>query len=64
MSSLLAPSERKDVFQLGSVVASPVATFTTTGNKAHDGTAVKMAGTVPMPNQMTRIGTTAIFGTL
>ena len=40
----------------------PVATLTTTG-KNEIRNAVITAGTVPMPNQMTRIGTTATFGT-
>ena len=46
----------------GSVVASPVATLTTI-RKNEIRNAVKMAGMVPMPNQMMRMGTTATFGT-
>jgi hypothetical protein len=38
-----------------------VATFTTIG-KNEIRNAVKIAGMVPMPNQMMRIGTTATFG--
>ena len=47
----------------GSVVASPVATFTTIG-KMHRIIAVSTAGTVPAPNHSTKIGTTATFGML
>ena len=46
----------------GSTVASPVATFTTIGNR-HVIAAEMMAGTVPAPNHRTRIGTTATLGT-
>ena len=45
----------------GSVVARPVATFTTIG-KMHMIMAVRIAGTVPAPNHSTKIGTTATFG--
>jgi len=38
-----------------------VATLTTIGKKLMR-KADRMAGTVPMPNQMTRIGTSAAFG--
>ncbi len=47
----------------GSVVASPVATFTTMG-KMQRIIAVSTAGTVPAPNHRTKIGTTATFGML
>ena len=49
--------------RLSSMVAKPVATLTTTG-KNESMNAVITAGTVPTPNQMTRIGTKAAFGTL
>ncbi len=39
----------------------PVATFTTTG-KMQMIIAVRMAGTVPAPNQRTKIGTSATLG--
>ena len=45
----------------GSVVASPVAMFTTTGKIAMI-IAVRIAGTVPEPKYRTKIGTTATFG--
>ena len=45
------------------MVAKPVATFTTTG-KNESKNAASTAGTVPTPNQMTRTGTSAAFGTL
>ncbi len=61
-SHLEAPSARRTSSVSGSMVASPVATFTTTGKKAMR-KAVMIAGTTPMPNQMTRIGTTATLGT-
>ena len=43
------------------MLASPVATFTTIG-KNEIRKAVSTAGTMPMPNQMIRIGTTATLG--
>ncbi len=63
MSSLLALSARITSSSSGSVVASPVATFTTIG-KMHRIIAVSTAGTVPAPNHSTKIGTTATFGML
>ena len=59
--SLRAPSERITSCSSGSMVASPVATLTTTG-KNEIRKAVMIAGTVPMPNQITRIGTIATLG--
>ena len=44
-------------------MASPVATLTTIG-KNQIRNAVSTAGTAPMPNQSTRIGTNATFGML
>src|SRR5882757_727137 len=61
MSSLVARSAFITSSNSGSVVASPVATFTTIG-KMHMIIAVSTAGTVPAPNQSTKIGTTATFG--
>ena len=61
MSSLMAPSARSTSSSSGSMVARPVATFTTIG-KNEIRKAVSTAGTQPMPNQITRIGTTATFG--
>jgi len=58
---LRAPSERITSCSSGSIVASPVATLTTIG-KNEIRKAVRTAGTVPMPNQMTRTGTIATFG--
>ena len=46
---------------LGEPVAMPVATFTTIGKKQSDSD-VSTAGTVPEPNQRTKIGTTATLG--
>jgi hypothetical protein len=43
------------------MVAIPVATLTEMGKKATR-KAVSTAGTVPIPNQSTRIGTTATLG--
>ena len=63
MSSLLALSARITSSSSGSVVASPVATFTTIG-KMQRIIAVRTAGTVPAPNHRTKIGTTATFGIL
>ncbi|MNX71508.1 hypothetical protein D3C86_1028250 [compost metagenome] len=61
ISIFFAPSARSTSSVSGSMVASPVATFTTMGKKEIR-KAVNTAGTVPMPNQMTRIGTSATFG--
>ena len=61
MSSLLACSARITSSSSGSVVASPVATFTTMGKMLMI-IAVRMAGTVPAPNHSTKIGTTATLG--
>src|SRR6516225_8724871 len=61
MSSFLAPSARSTSSSSGSMLASPVATFTTIG-KNEIRKAVSTAGTMPMPNQMIRIGTTATLG--
>ncbi len=56
-----APSPFSTSSVSGSMVASPVATFTTIG-KNEIMNAVMTAGIQPTPNQMTRIGTTATFG--
>src|ERR1700733_2681364 len=61
ISSLLAWSARITSSSSGSVVASPVATFTTIGKMLMI-IAVSTAGTAPAPNQRTKIGTTATFG--
>src|SRR5271167_583414 len=61
ISSLLARNARITSSSSGSVVASPVATFTTIG-KMHIIIAVNTAGTVPAPNHNTNIGTTATLG--
>ncbi len=61
MSSLLAPSALSTSSNSGSMVASPVATFTTIGKKEIR-KAVSTAGTKPMPNHSTKIGTSATFG--
>src|SRR5215469_11276465 len=61
MSSLLAPRDRSTSSSSGSIVAIPVATLTEIGKKATR-KAVSTAGTVPIPNQRTRIGTTATLG--
>jgi len=61
MSRFEAPSARITSRSSGSTVATPVATFTRIG-KNEIRNAVMMAGTVPMPNQITRIGTTATLG--
>ena len=58
----LAPSERSTSSISGSTVARPVATLTAIGKKLIRN-AVSTAGMVPMPNQMTRTGTMATFGT-
>ena len=63
MSSLLAFIARITSSSSGSVVASPVATFTTIG-KNDSVIAVRIAGTVPAPNHSTKIGTTATLGML
>ena len=63
MSNLLAFNARMTSSSSGSVVASPVATFTTMG-KTQRIIAVNTAGMVPAPNQRTKIGTTATFGML
>ena len=57
----LAPRARSTSCSSGSTVAIPTATFTRIGKKAIR-KAVMIAGTVPTPNQITRIGTTATFG--
>src|SRR6185295_16757812 len=62
MSNLLALSAFMTSSSSGSVVARPVATLTTTGNRQVI-SAVMIAGTVPEPGYSTRIGTTATFGT-
>ena len=61
-SSLEAPSARSTSSSSGSVVASPVATFTTIG-KNEIRKAVMMAGISPSPNHRISTGTTATFGT-
>ena len=61
MSSLEAPSAFSTSSSSGSIVARPVATFTTIG-KNEIRNAVSTAGMKPIPNQSTRIGTTATFG--
>src|SRR3546814_9462713 len=61
ISVLVAPSERSTSRSSGSMVASPVATFTTMG-KNEIMKAVMIAGMVPMPNQITSTGTTATLG--
>ena len=55
-----APKARSTSLSSGSTVARPVATFTRIG-KNEIRKAVMIAGTVPMPNQITRMGTTATF---
>ena len=61
MSSATAPSARSTSSVSGSMVAMPVATFTTIG-KNEIRKAVSTGGSQPTPNQITRIGTTATFG--
>ena len=61
MSSFEAPSARSTSSSSGSVVASPVATFTTMGKKEIRN-AVRTAGIAPNPNQRISTGTTATFG--
>ena len=63
MSVFLAPSTRSTSSSSGSVLARPVATFTTTGKMLMT-SEVRMAGTVPAPNHTTKIGTTATLGML
>jgi len=63
MSSGRAPSERSTSLSSGSSVAMPVATLTTIGKNEIEN-AVRTAGTAPMPNQITRIGTIATLGML
>ena len=63
MSRRVAPSERSTSSSSGSSVARPVATLTTIGKKQIRN-AVRIAGTVPMPNHTTRIGTNAALGML
>ena len=62
MSFFDAPRERKTSSNSGSTVAKPAATFTTIGKKANMN-AVIIAGGVPIPNQITKIGTIATLGT-
>src|SRR5262249_3400382 len=57
----LAPNARSTSCSSGSTVAIPTATFTRIGKKAIK-KAVMIAGMVPIPNQITKIGTTATFG--
>ena len=61
MSSFDAPRAFSTSSVSGSMVARPVATFTTIG-KNEIRKAVRTAGIQPTPNQITRIGTTATFG--
>src|ERR1700733_5707615 len=56
-----APSTRSTSFISGSTLASPAATLTTIG-KNEITKAVMIAGTVPIPDQITIRGTTATFG--
>ena len=56
-----APRARSTSSSSGSIVASPVAMFTVIGKKQIRN-AVSVAGTTPIPNQTTRIGTNAAFG--
>src|SRR5207247_1033343 len=58
---LRGPSPLSTSSSSGSMVARPVATFTTIGKKEIRN-AVSTAGTNPIPNHSTRIGTTATFG--
>src|ERR1051325_11540852 len=62
-SARLAPSARSTSSSSGSMVASPVATLTVIGKKQMTN-AVRIAGTVPMPNHTTTTGTSAAFGML
>lgn len=57
----LAPKARSTSCSSGSTVAMPTATFTRIGKKAMR-KAVMIAGMVPTPNQITKMGTTATFG--
>ena len=61
MSHFEAPSARRTSSVSGSIVAMPVATFTTIG-KNEIRKAVNTGGSQPTPNQNTRIGTTATLG--
>src|SRR5215218_11410266 len=61
MSRFFAPSARSTSRNSGSTVAMPVATFTRIGKKEIRN-ALMIAGTVPMPNQITSTGTTATLG--
>ncbi|MNL78579.1 hypothetical protein D3C87_2050050 [compost metagenome] len=61
ISHWLAPSERITSRISGSMVASPVATFTTIGKKEMT-KAVMTAGSAPTPTQIIRIGTIATLG--
>ncbi len=63
MSRCDAPSDRITSSSSGSIVANAVAMLATIG-KNDSMNAVITAGTVPAPNQMTKIGTSAAFGTL
>ena len=56
-----APRLRSTSRISGSMVASPVATFTTMGKKLITN-AVMTAGSEPTPTQIIRIGTIATFG--
>ena len=58
-----APRTRSTSRSSASSVASPRATLTATGKNASRN-AVSTAGTAPMPNHITSIGTTAAFGML
>ena len=62
-SALEAPNARSTSCNSGSTVANPVATLTAIGKKLIK-KAVRMAGGEPIPNQITKIGTSAAFGTL
>src|SRR5262245_35391273 len=58
-----APTARSTSRISGSMVASPVARLIATGTN-DDSTAVITAGTAPVPNHTTRIGTIATLGTV
>src|SRR6218665_1571237 len=60
-SRRVAPSTRSTSCNSGSSVARPVATLTMIGKKLIRN-AVRMAGTAPMPNQTTKMGTSAALG--
>src|ERR1700730_2732359 len=57
----LAPQARRPACNSGSPVAKPGATLPRVGKKAMR-KAVMIAGMVPTPNQITKMGTTATFG--